>query len=299
MTKQNLATLPDIIGDAVRVGNFENNSPQWHALRKTGIGGSDVAAITNCNPWTSPFTLWAKKTGRIEDSVGSSEAAEWGTRLEPVVIDKFEQEHPDLIVHRNVGTWAHRERPWQLANPDAIIEDQAGNFGILEIKTARYEDDWANGVPAYYRTQVNWYLQTFNFKHAYVATLFSGSHYQEYELEADSFEQDVNLEAVERFRTYLETDTQPDFDGALNTYQTVREIHPDIDPDQEIELGDLGMYLDLALYELDQAERKANALKSEVLDAMGNAKRGLVHDIWRFTRQARNGGRPYLIQKKG
>lgn len=299
MTEKNLAELPDILGTAVRVGNFENNSPEWHALRKTGIGGSDVAAITNCNPWTSPFTLWAKKTGRIEDTVGASEAAEWGTRLEPVVLDKFQSEHPELIIYRNVGTWAHQDRPWQLANPDAIFQDANGHFGIIEIKTARYQDDWANGVPAYYRTQVNWYMQTFGFKSAYVATLFAGSHYEEFALDADDFEQSVNLEAVEKFRTYLETDLQPDFDGALNTMETVRELHPDIDPELTVELGDLGMYCDLALMELAEAEKKANELKSRVLDAMGQAKRGMVHDIWRFTRQARNGGRPYLITKKG
>lgn len=300
MPKKTLTGLPDTLGTARIIGIFEDGSPEWHAVRATGIGGSDIAAICNASPWTSPFALWAKKTGRIEDDFSMSEAAEWGHRHEPTILDKFQEEHPELKVHRNAGTWQNLEREWQLANPDAIYETADGKFGIIEIKTSRYEDDWANGVPAYYRTQVQWYAQTFGFEApSYVVALFAGSKYREYELEVDEFEQATNLEQVEQFRKYLESDTQPDYDGALSTYETIRALHPDIDPDNEIELGDLGMYYDLATRDFEQAEAHLNEMKSRVLDAMGTAKRGLIDDVWRVTRQARAGGKPYLVNKKG
>lgn len=300
MPKKTVSTFTDTLGTAHLIGNFENGSPEWHDLRKTGIGGSDIAAICKASPWTSPFALWAKKTGRIDDTFTPSEAAEWGNRLEDVVLDKFVDEHPELKVHRNVGTWAHNDRTWQLANPDAIYETKDGQFGIIEVKTSRYEDDWGHGVPAYYATQVQWYAQTFGFAAtSIVAALFAGSKYREFELPSDEFEQATNLEQVELFRTYLDTDSQPDYDGALSTYETIRELHPDIDAGAEIELGDLGMHYSLAVSDADAAERHLNEMKSRVLDAMGNAKRGLINDVWMITRQARSGGKAYLVNKRG
>lgn len=299
------------MGMARFVGNFENGSPEWHHLRSTGIGGSDVAAICGLSPWTSPFALWARKTGRIDDTMTEpSEPMEWGNRLEPVILDKFAENHPEFHLFRNVGTWAHRDRPWQLANPDAIFEwddpirrgDDTFNHvqrGIVEVKTAAYEDDWRDGVPRYYRTQVQWYLQTFGYERAFVVVLFAGRRYREFEIWADDWEQDLNLSTVEEFRAnYILDDRQPDFDGALSTYETVREMHPEIE-DGEVELGDLGIHYEAAQVEFEKAERHLNEMKSRVLDAMGNSKRGLILDVWKVTRQARNGGKPYLVSKKG
>jgi putative phage-type endonuclease len=285
-------------GDAVFLGIAENQSEQWHAMRATGIGGSDVGTICGLNPWQSPFTLWAKKTGRFEDKIQSSEAMEWGTRLESVILDKFEESHPELKLHRNVGTWHNKDRAWQLANPDAVATDLDGNDIIIEVKTARYEDDWAKGVPAYYRTQVLWYLQTFGFKKAIVVALFSGSKYREFEVEFDSFEAEVNLNRVIEFRGYLEFDLAPDFDGATSTFQTIREMHPMIE-DNEVELGQLYTYYALAIHDEKQAVEHANEMRSRVLAAMGSAKRGLFDGVVVVTRQARNGGTPYLVNKRG
>jgi putative phage-type endonuclease len=291
--------LSERLGEAVFLANHENQSPEWHALRATGIGGSDVGTICGLNPWQSAFTLWAKKTNRIDDYIEPNEAMEWGTRLESVVLDKFVEVHSDLTVFRDCGTWSHKDRDWQLANPDAIFQDASGEFGIVEVKTARYEDAWSDGVPAYYRTQVLWYLQTFGFKKAFVVALFSGSRYREFEITLDEFEADLNLSKVESFRSYVERDLQPDWDGSTSTYETVRELHPDIDPELEVELGDVGMYYILAAAKFEEAEKSLNEMKSRVLDAMGKAKKGLIQDRWVLTRQARGTGRPYLVNKKG
>lgn len=307
MTTRTLANRPDssFNTQAHLVGNFENGSQEWHDLRATGIGGSEVGTICGFNKWESPFTLWAKKTGRIDAQVEPNEAMEWGNRLEPVVLDKFEDTHSEFTVHRNVGTWAHPERPWQLANPDALFsytEDTPAGplefFGIVEVKTAQYEDAWSDGVPAHYMTQVQWYLQTFGYHRAFVVALFHGNRYREFEVLASEFAQENALAEVERFRDHLLHDVQPDYDGALSTYTTVRAIHPDI-TDDEIELGDLGMYYQLAEVKYKQAEEEMNEMKSRVLDAMGSAKRGLIEGRWVLTRQARGTGTPYIVSKRG
>jgi len=296
------------IGSAVFVGNFENGSAEWHELRKTGIGGSDIAAVCGVSPWTSPFALWARKTGRIDDTLETSEAMAWGNRLESVVLDTLEQEHGWTLT-RDVGTWAHKHRPWQLANPDALISED-GNKGIVEVKTSRYEDGWqsiaeheigdATGVPLHYRTQVQWYLQTFGFDFAYVAVLFGGSKLRRYRVEADLFEQSVNLKKAAEMHKLILDDKQPEFDGALSTLETVRALHPDI-VDDEVELGDLWMHTDLALTAEKEAIAHANEMKARVLDALGSAKRG-TYDFGQgdkvvCERSSRMGGKPFLKVK--
>lgn len=292
--------LEDKVTTAHMIGNFANQSPEWHKLRARGIGGSEVGTICGLNPWESAYTLWAKKTGRIESNIAQTDAMEWGTRLEPVIIDKFADNHPELAVLRSVGTWAHNEREWQIANPDALYEAPDGSLGLIEVKTARYEDAWANGVPAHYAAQVQWYLQTLGLRHAWVIVLFSGSRYAEFELQADDFEQGMNLASVIDFKKYIDEDTKPDFSSPMaSTYETVRQEHPDIDPEATAELGQLGLLFDQAQAEANMAEETLNRLRSEILAAMGKAKRGLVGGEWKFTRQARNGGTPYLTVKKG
>lgn len=301
MAIANLPSKTELLGtEAVFLGQFENNSDEWHELRSgTKIGGSDVSTICGLNPWVSPFTFWAKKTKRIEESREQNEAMEWGTRLEPVILAKFRDTHPELHVIESPGTFAHPERDWQIANPDAIAYDPTGEATIIEIKTARYEDDWLNGVPPYYQTQVQWYLQTFGYTKAIVAVLFGGSKYREFEIQADEFEQSVNLTKVTHWRElHLIRGEQPNYDGALSTFETIREMHPDIDPELDYDLGDLGMHLGLAELQFKEAEQHFTEMKSRVLDAMGKAKRGYTEGIHVVTRQARNGGRPFLVIKK-
>lgn len=283
------------------IGVFPSGSASWHEIRATGVGGSDVGAILGLNKWESPLSLWGKRTGLVDNLVEESEAMEWGRLLESVVLDKFERQHPELEVLRDVGTWHHPERPWQLANPDALARDRkTGEWIVIEVKTARYEDEWDDKtatVPPSYRAQTLWYLDTFGFKKAIVAALFSGSKYREFIQETDPLEADANRQAVARWWDHVQVNKQPDYDGAEATYETIRALNPYIE-DGEVELGDLGVHYFNATTELERAEAKQRELKSRVLDAMGKAKRGLIEGNWVLTRQARGSGLPYLVMKK-
>jgi putative phage-type endonuclease len=294
----------DTLGTARFVGLFENGSPEWHAQRLTGIGGSEVGTICGLNQWESAYTLWAKRTGKIQTEPLTSEAAEWGTRLEAVIIDKFVEKHPELVVIRNAGSWHSTVsgREWQLANPDGLYTRPDGSMGILECKTAQYEDAWdetTGEIPASYRAQVQWYLMTFGFQHATVAVLFHGNKYREFEITANSFEQAANFQLAQKFWRSLQEDTPPDWDGSASTYETVRQLQPVIDEGREVELGALGEEYYAAIAAHAVSEASVNELKSRVLHAMQDARKGLVNGEWRITRRSRKGGVPYLETKKG
>lgn len=42
---------------------------KWLEMRKSGIGGSEAAAIVGLNPWKSAFQLWMERQGRLNRKI--------------------------------------------------------------------------------------------------------------------------------------------------------------------------------------------------------------------------------------
>lgn len=287
--------------NATFLGVFEGD--EWLEVRRTGIGGSEVSTICGLNPWQSAYTLWASKRGLIP-AQGESSALEWGKRLEPVVIEKFADTHPELTIFTGVGTWSGIV-DWQIVNVDAVFQTPTGQLGIFEAKTTLYADGWgangcgAEGVPAYYRTQVQWYLQALGLKQAILGVFILGARdYREYVIDADPFEQETNFDIVEDFkRHFLDAENEPMFtEPMLSTFETVRVMHSDIE-DIEVELGELGAHYIQTLVDFNTAQDKLTEAKTRVLSAMGKSKRGLLDNEIVVERQSKKGGTPYLVNK--
>jgi putative phage-type endonuclease len=280
--------------DAVLLGDFANGSPEWHELRNEPgvIGGSDIAACAGLSSWTSPITLWAKKTGQIPDEVTPNMSMKLGTILEEPILQLFADEHPELTI-LTTGTWANKTYPWMRANPDGLYLDADGNWGIVEVKFSR---DYWTAVPQSYRAQVLWYMKVFGIKQAKLVAL-AGSSYQEYDIEWDQFEADTLFEAAIRFRQACMDLKMPDWDGSNSTLETVRALNPNIE-DAEIDLDDLGVHYFNAVDEADSANTKLTELKSRVIKAMGGKKRGIVYGEHLLSLRSRAGGMPYLHHEK-
>ena len=280
--------------DAVLLGDFANGSPEWHELRNEPgvIGGSDIAACAGLSSWTSPITLWAKKTGQIPDEVTPNMSMKLGTILEEPILQLFADEHPELTI-LTTGTWANKTYPWMRANPDGLYLDADGNWGIVEVKFSR---DYWTAVPQSYRAQVLWYMKVFGIKQAKLVAL-AGSSYQEYDIEWDQFEADTLFEAAIRFRQACMDLKMPDWDGSNSTLETVRALNPNIE-DAEIDLDDLGVHYFNAVDEADSANTKLTELKSRVIKAMDGKKRGIVYGEHLLSLRSRAGGMPYLHHEK-
>ncbi|WP_193118474.1 YqaJ viral recombinase family nuclease [Brachybacterium tyrofermentans] len=134
-----------------------DGTEEWKNQRTEGFGGSNAADLHTGS--ASRFALWREKVGLAEPEVISPELQamfDFGHSREPALARIF-TERTGLKV-RNTGTWARKDQPWQLANPDRLI----GRDGILEIKTTgAYTDaakDWKAGiVPAKAWVQNHWY----------------------------------------------------------------------------------------------------------------------------------------------
>ena len=289
-----LPTEINELQDAVLLGDFANGSPEWHSLRNEpgAVGGSDIAACAGLSSWTSPITLWAKKTGQIPDEVTPNMSMKLGTILEEPILQLFADEHPELEI-LTTGTWANKTYPWMRANPDGLYKTADGEWGIVEVKFSR--DYWTQ-VPQSYRAQVLWYMKVFGIRQAKLVAL-AGSSYQEYDIEWDEFEADTLFDAAVRFRQACLDFKMPDWDGSNSTLETVRALNPNIE-DGEVDLDELGVHYFNAVTDAESATSKMTELKSRVIKAMEGKKRGLVYGDHLISLRSRAGGMPYLHHEK-
>lgn len=292
---------------AVLLGDFEPNSPEWHEARTLGIGASEIAAVVGLSPFESAFSLWHRKKGNLPGADPSNPLFYWGHALEPLVADKFASNHPEFWVMQ-VGTYAADERPWQLANADRALFQTQGvttstaPLSLLEIKTTRYGDNWgpagSDEIPLHVRCQVLQQMDVFEVPFAWVAVLIGGNDYREYRIEYDAADASALREAGAAFWDSLQTEAEPPIDASFETYQAVKELHPEIDgSDVTVDAALYGRYL-ATKADADSATAAHRQAKSELLTAMGEARRALVNEVPVLRRQlSRNGVALYPIKE--
>ena len=281
------------------LGTFTSDDAEWHRIRSEGIGGSEIGTVMGLNPWESAYALWAKKTGKIEDSFKGNTATRVGKLLEEPVLKMFAEDHPELELF-TAGTFASKDMPFMHANPDALARHrETGEWYVIEAKTARYPWDTA---PQHYVAQVQHYMDVLGIGEAYIVALAGMEPYEQF-IEADHYEQAVQRDAAFRFWQKVRNDVKPEWDGSESTYQAVRFQYPQIE-DREVELGELGINLWNAQRKLDEAQSELNEYKSAVLDVMGYARTAMVTfddnpPVKVASRQMRGGKPALIINKKG
>ena len=293
-SQQAFGTIKDNFNDAVWVGDAPSGSDEWHAMRRTGIGGSDIGTIMGLNPWESAFSLWAKRTGQIADPPVDNWSVKFGHAFEEPILRMWQTENPDWEVFRT-GTWRHPNFDYLVANPDALARHRdTGEWIVVEVKTSRsFWDD----VPPAYRAQVMHYMDVMGVDRSVIVAV-AGWQWEERWIERDDFEVDVQRTVARQFWDHLVQVVKPEWDGSRSTYEAQRQLHPEIE-DSEIDLGDAGRVLVRAQANMEAAERKLMKAKSEVLGLMGNARHGIVDGVRVASRQARGNGTPWLVIKKG
>lgn len=293
---------------AVLVTDAPANTEEWHAARREGLGASEIAAVVGLSPFESPFSLWHRKKGNIPGPDPSNPLFYWGHALEAVVATRFGEGHPEFWV-MDVGTHRSSDESWQFANLDRALYPTSGvtadtkPLGVLEIKTTRYPDGWgASGsdeIPVHVRCQVMQQMDVFGAPFAWVAVLIGGNDYREYRIDFDADDATTLRTAGRAFWESLQTDDEPPIDASFATYEAVRELHSDIDASLDVELDpalcdDYFTTKDAA----DETAKAARLAKSRVLDAMGDARRGLFNGTPVLRRQPARGGSVALYEIK-
>lgn len=233
---------------------------QWIDSRRSGIGGSDIAAICGLSKWRTPTHVYLEKLGEAPENQ-KSEAAEWGARLEPLIADKFSSEHPEWAITEKKVIYCHPKHRWALGNLDRMIICPRRGRGILEIKTASeyLRQEWDEGnIPDYYYVQLQWYMFVTGLDWGYFATLIGGNKYREYEVYRDDelIGQLVRLSS-DFWHHYVLEKKCPPVDGSEACKALLNRLYPEghnsiVLPSEEINCVETYLSLKAQLKQLDE-----------------------------------------------
>jgi putative phage-type endonuclease len=290
---------PTEFNGAPLLGNYVPGSPEWHAERANGVGGSEVGTILGLNPWESAYALWAKKTGKIPSEIEENWAIRFGKAFEDPILQLWCEEHPEWEVF-TTATYADPDCSYRKANPDALAKNRhTGEWMVVEVKTSR--NTW-DEVPPAYVAQVLHYMGVLKIQRGVIVAV-AGMTWNEYDVPFNQTMIDHQNAAIDAFWEAIQTDTRPAWDGSDSTYNAIRVQYSDIDQ-TEVDLGQLGIDLHAAQIFADKAYVHLTKLKSEVLDVMGTAKWGYYVDENNnqrkvASRQMRAGNPSLIVNKKG
>lgn len=188
---------------------------QWLATRRTGIGGSDAAAILGLSPWRSQMDVWLDKRGLAEErrDPDADFLLDLGLLMEPVLTDLYRREthretHPGTLVR-------HKDAPILLGTPDRICNDELRG---VELKTEnQFTDNFGepntDQIPDHYLIQVAHYMAITELPVWDVAVLHGGTRFAVYTVERDL---ELETQMVERLLAWWQQ-------------HIVRGVPPDVD----------------------------------------------------------------------
>ena len=196
---------------------------EWLERRRHSIGGSDAAAIVGLNRWSTPYMVWADKTGKLLEKP-DNEAMRQGRDLEQYVAERFmeatgkrvRQEH--AILYNPLYPFAHADIDrW-------VIGENAG----LECKTTSVLNlrQFKNGdYPAHYYVQCIHYMAVTGAERWYVGVLIFQQGFYVFEIERDETEIQTLMEQEAAFWNLVKADTPPPVDGAPMTTETLTGLY--------------------------------------------------------------------------
>ena len=280
-----------------KISTIGMSREEWLALRRHSIGGSDAAAIVGLSKYSSPFSVWADKTGRLPDKP-DNEAMRQGHDLEEYVAQRFSESTEKRVKRCNAMLY-NPAYPHSHADVDRMI---VGENAGLECKTTSTLDlKQFRGVefPEKYYAQCVHYMAITGADRWYLAVLVFGREFHVYTLERDEAEIRALMDAETAFwEQYVETDTPPAPDGAQATTDAIATVYAEAYDSDALSL--LGHETELEEYASLKSQKKQIDLRlSEIENAikveMQECERA-VCGAYRITWKQQEGRRSFSVQ---
>jgi len=241
--------------------------------RNEGLGASEVAAVLGYDSYTTPYKIWAIKTGRIDpDEENAAMLA--GKRHQPTVLAYYNDAPERNSAYMYDVPITYREaNPRLWATPDAV-DFSLFRPRLVELKTTEVwnKDDWAEDAPIRHRVQCQ--IQRLAYERINPATdntvmlavLIGLSNYREYEV---PYNQEWAVDSIQYvidwWQRHVVADVPPDVTPA--DIETFRRLHPDdtgevIEADEE--LAEWIADLDRIRGELSTLNKDEKALKAKI-----------------------------------
>lgn len=266
-----------------RVSTVGMSREKWLESRRGSIGGSDAGALLGLNPYNSPYSLWAEKTGKvIPEDISEKEAVRLGNDLEEYVAQRFMEETGKKVRRCNAILY-NDEYPFAHANPDRLV---VGEDAGLEIKTT---SSWETlkkcregTFPDTWYAQMTHYMMVSGAKKWYLAVLCFGHGFFWFEIERDEAEIAALAKAEADFWKLVETDTAPPVDGLASTGDALRTVFPNSEAGSVADLSPV--MADIAAWRATKEQIKAlesnlAEYQNRICSYMGRNETGIYGDV--------------------
>jgi len=182
---------------------------EWLALRKRGLGSSEMGTIIGVNPYDTPYQLWLRKTGRVEQTEENT-AMRMGHLLEPIVAQLYEEKTGERIDSDSVDDFVviNDLRPYMVASPDRYVQGKNG-LTLLECKTTAFNVS-ADDYPKSWFCQVQYLMACSGLREASLAWLINGREFGYTPIAYSQKFVDFLLEKADRFWDCVQKDTPPE-----------------------------------------------------------------------------------------
>lgn len=273
---------------------------EWLAERRKSIGGSDVAGILGMSSWSSPYQVWADKTGKTPD-VEENEAMRQGSDLEDYVASRF-AETSGLKVQKVNAIIYNDEYPHMHACLDRRIVGASAGLECKTTSALNLKRFRGGEFPEHYYAQCVHYMAVTGYTVYYLAVLVLGREFHIYQLTREESipcpewcdcsvyvsdaETNALRDACAAFWPCVEEGTPPSVDGTGATTEALTGVYPESN-DEEIDLTAVGAHISsltalraTAKTIAQQIEAETNAIKAYMQDA-GSGVFGNTKITWR------------------
>jgi putative phage-type endonuclease len=254
-------------------------SPEWHAERRKGLGGSDAAAVFGLSRYKSPLDLYLEKIGEA-DPVDETWDMARGKALEPLLRQHYADTTGRTVrVPKDaIKSSAHR---FMFYNPDGLTDDNR----LVEFKTAAYDQDWgmegSDDIPMSYLLQVQHGMVVTGLKVADVTVSIGGCKPKYFVVEEDKELQETLIKGEAMFWARVQGAVPP----PPSTREDVARLFPvsletEVAADEEV----LALLRGLARvkHQLKELEQQQEGLETAIKVFVGSNERLVDPDTGDF-----------------
>lgn len=253
---------------------------EWVAARTGSIGGSDAATLLGMNPYSSPYALWAEKTGAMEpEDISGKEAVRLGVVLEPYVAQRF-TEITGKKVRRENYILKNTDYPWAHANVDRLVVGERAGLECKATSALNLSRFSGGEYPANYYCQCMHYMAVTGYEKWYLAVLIGNQEVRVFEILRDEEEIAALMEAEREFWDCVTGNTPPAVDGMKATGRVLDALHTGTVAEADLTpvCKDLRQYLQLKA-QMKELEQKLDAAANAIKVFMGDACLGIYGDV--------------------
>lgn len=274
---------------------------EWLAVRRTGLGSSDVPIVMGVADRGSRAGVYYDKVGLLELERDAGEWALWGNVFEEPIAREWARRTRSVV--RRVGIVAHVDEPWMLTSLDRRVTEcplnrEQREVCALEVKMrdAHKSSEWSAGIPDSVKAQVLWQLAVTGLDHIHVMVVIGGNDGRRFTVRREGHEQLIAniIAACRRFWfEHVVAQQPPAVTGGERADDMVglfQELHPNREGLVSLDAAALDVECDLRDYEEARiaesaAKKLKEAAKVKLLERLRGAEAALLdgHEAYSYS----------------